>query len=655
VHDPNYASPEQLRGEAQSTATDIYSLGAVLYKLATGVALRDPNSGTPDAPAMPPRRVNPQVPRDLDFVVAKALRPEPEHRYASVDDFADDVRAVLERRPVQARGDDVWYRARRSARRYWMPLAAALLVTASLSTGLWMANRQRALAERRFIEVRQLSAKLFDIDARVAQLPGGSRTRQLIVDTALEYLRRVSADVRMDPGLRLELGTAYMRVARVQGVNISPNLGQTEQADQTAQRAEALIDSVLAVQPRNRTALLRAGQIAHDRMILAGDGHHEDDALRFANRSVERLDQYLRVGELNASSDRAEAQQVILALINVANRYMVATQFDRSLRTAGRAIDIANATNWPGQAGAALMIVALAHRGNGDLDQALAAVREGVRLLEPREGERSFGRMQAHALALIREGQILGEDDGISLNRPEEAVECLRRALKSSEDFARRDSSDFLSQNRIYSAEVKLAAILRHTEPARALELYDDALHRLSALQANGGTLRNEIAALAASTYPLRKLGRRAEAHRRLDTAFEHLRHVKQYPAAEIELGSPADDALRALAEYQADTGNVRRGAELYGELLGLILAGKPKPEALLEDAVEMSNIYGAAAALYRRAGQNDSAARLEARRLELWLQWNAKLPNNAFVRRQVEDARRLSRRGAAPSEIVPF
>src|SRR4029077_2567794 len=132
-----------------------------------------------------------------------------------------------------ARSGNAWYRTRKFLRRYWVPVAAAALVIASLSTGLYVANRERAVAQRRFLEVRQLANKLFDIDVQVAQLPGGSRTRQLIVDTSLEYLRRVTADVRMEPVLALELGTAYMRVARVQGVNISPNLGQTVQADET--------------------------------------------------------------------------------------------------------------------------------------------------------------------------------------------------------------------------------------------------------------------------------------------------------------------------------------------------------------------------------------------------------------------------------------
>ena len=76
---PDYASPEQMRGEAQSTATDVYSLGAVLYKLLTGVVPRERAGEIGNL-------VNAEIPTDLDFVVRKALRPEAEERYVSVDD-----------------------------------------------------------------------------------------------------------------------------------------------------------------------------------------------------------------------------------------------------------------------------------------------------------------------------------------------------------------------------------------------------------------------------------------------------------------------------------------------------------------------------------------------------------------------------------------
>jgi len=197
-------------------------------------------------------------------------------------------------------------------------------------------------------------------------------------DRLREYLKRVTAEVNLEPGLELELGTAYMRVARVQGVNISPNLGQTSQADAAEQKAQALIDSVLAHQPANRTALLRAGQIAHDRMILAGDAHREEEALRLAHVAVDRLDQYLRVTPLNAASNRADAQQVILALINIGNRYLKAGQSEEAIRICERAFRIARTTNWHTQAGAAGIVVAMAHRSRGELEEAVAAIRDQI-------------------------------------------------------------------------------------------------------------------------------------------------------------------------------------------------------------------------------------------------------------------------------------
>ena len=96
--------------------------GAVLYKLLTGVAPRENNGHGPDRqPADPAVSIRMCRPTWISCV-AKAMRPEPEDRYGSVDEFAADIRAALAWRPVQARGGDVWYRTRRHVRRYWIPL-----------------------------------------------------------------------------------------------------------------------------------------------------------------------------------------------------------------------------------------------------------------------------------------------------------------------------------------------------------------------------------------------------------------------------------------------------------------------------------------------------------------------------------------------------
>ena len=119
------------------------------------------------------------------------------------------------------------------------------------------------------------------------------------------------------------------------------------------------------------------------------------------------------------------------------------------------------------------------------------------------------------------------------------------------------------------------------------------------------------------------------------------MKQLKLYPAEEIELGSLADDSLRALAEYQAATGNVVGAAEICEKLLMLVLAGKTqsKPEAKLQDAVKLSNIYRQTADIYRRGHRPELAFGFESRRVALWRHWDAALPNNAFVFRKLEGA----------------
>jgi serine/threonine-protein kinase len=113
---PGYASPEQMRGEAHTTATDIFSLGAVLYRLLTGEMPPMMPSTTGEAPP-PPSRTKPEITRDVDCIVVKAMRTNPEDRYPSVDALAEDIRAFLDNRPVRARSGSGWYHTRKFLRR----------------------------------------------------------------------------------------------------------------------------------------------------------------------------------------------------------------------------------------------------------------------------------------------------------------------------------------------------------------------------------------------------------------------------------------------------------------------------------------------------------------------------------------------------------
>jgi hypothetical protein len=183
-----------------------------------------------------------------------------------------------------------------------------------------------------------------------------------------------------------------------------------------------------------------------------------------------------------------------------------------------------------------------------------------------------------------------------------------------------------------------MANILRHSDAPRALAIYDHVLRHMSEIKNNSSFRRYEVSLLAGSTYPLRRMGRAAEARQRLDLAFERLRQSKAYPAEKIKPASEPDTTLSALADYEADElHNFPRAIEIYTELLGKVFAYGMKPELYLADAVDASRLYAALEALYDRTGQRDLRSAFEARRLTLWRHWDSRLPNNNFVRRQLK------------------
>jgi serine/threonine-protein kinase len=664
---PEFAAPEQFTGEPVSIAADIYSLGVLLYVLLTGhhpagahtrspvelmkaIVETDPARpseavsrtrtarATLDAHARSRGTTRQKLRRalrgDLDTIVSKALKKEPGARYASVTAFADDLTRYLNHEPIRARADSAAYRAAKFVRRNRLPVAAAALVFVALGAGLYLVNRERTVAQRRFVEVRQLANKLFDIDAQVRQLPGSSKVRQMLVDTSLDYLRRLAPDAGGDLDLELEMGTAYMRVARVQGVPISANLGQSDAAEVNLQAADRLIATVLAAQPSNRTAILRAAQIAHDRMIVARLRGADAAAAGFAETADRRLRQYQETGPIA----HEEAEQVVIASMNVANRFINDGRLERGTAMARRTVDIANATGQPQQAGAASMVVSVGLRDQGDLEGARAAVADAVRLLEKAvAAEAAVGRRIVLSLALIREGQLLGDPGDINMGRPDEAIAPLERAFGIADAIAAQDPADFISRQRVSIAGLTLASILLDRDPARSAALCDGVLRRLAAIANNRNVTRLEIDALIQSTYPLERLGRLDEARHRLDDAFARLAQLKLFPAAHVAVGSSAAEALRARASLEVRHGRTSEALAICRQLLEFSAADSLDPVNLLADATELSRLDTFVADVHRRAGDAAGADALDARRLELWRGWERKLPGNSFVLRQLQ------------------
>ncbi len=352
---PDYASPEQVRCEAVGVATDVYSLGVILYELLAGrrpyrFARLDPLEiarviceQEPEPPSLAARRSSeggrgalpgvPSIDPDLDAIALMALRKEPERRYASVGELVDDLRRHLEGRPVRARPDSWGYRAGKLLRRRRGLVAAVAVVLLSVAAGalatLQQARRaeaERQRAERRFAEVRGLAnALLFDIYASVENLAGATPARELIVRQGLAYLDRLAGEAHDDAGLRHELARAYLHVGDVQGYPYDANLGDLPGALASYRKAVALLEELVAAgQADARADLLVGHERLGDALTASGEARAAaaqlrralelaeallaeapDDARRQRMVAVDRL----KVGEsLQALGDRAGAR-----------------------------------------------------------------------------------------------------------------------------------------------------------------------------------------------------------------------------------------------------------------------------------------------------------------------------------------------------------
>lgn len=641
---PNYASPEQVAGGTQTTATDIYSLGAILYKILTGRSPHESETGASRAMEVAAgtreirdaRRLNRKLPADLDYVLRKALRREPEQRYVAAEALADDVRASIDSRPVQARSGDSWYRTRKFLRRYWIPLAAAALVMTSLAAGLFVANRSRVVAERRFDQLRQLSNGVLDLDQAIRSLPNSISARQRLVTTSLAYLEGLAADARGDQDLTKEVARGYWRVALIQGVPTEVNLGQFGEAEKSLSKAEQLLEPVLASRPNDSGALSLAASVAEDRMILAESQRRNAEAQSFAQQAAGRLDALLRVGHASDS----EIQDAGVTYSNIALAEMNMHRYGEAVGYARKSIEIFRAVGAArNRVGQGLSVLASAYRFQGDLDGAVRAIEEALDLADQSGSSNITQRMFDAYGILLREGQILGEDGGVNAGRPADAIGPLQRAVDLSEEVARRDPKDFTSRSRVGTSARLLANIVRYRDPRRALTLYDLALKRLGEIPHNLKAQRDMAGTLADSSYVLLTLHRGMDAGRRVDQALTILTETKDYPASRVALDSDLYSVLSARGDYAAATGDPEHALGLYQQLLDAVMAAKPDAFDDLRDAPRLSRLYQRLAELERQTGNLAKSQDMAARRLDLWQQWDRKLPDNAFIRRQLDAA----------------
>jgi tetratricopeptide (TPR) repeat protein len=505
---PDFASPEQVRGAGITTATDVYSLGVVLYLLLTGqrpyraasrsahdvmkaicdtepdkpstAVIREEKSAAEPEPkaesaaaSLNPqrrelRRLGQLLKGDLDSVVLKALRKNPQDRYATVEQLSEDIRRNLDGLPVSARHGTAVYRMRKFAKRHAAGVAVgaaiAALLIASACISLWEAHQariQEARAERRFNDVRDLASSLvFDVHDAIQDLPGSTPARKLLIERGLKYLDGLSKESGNDVTLTRELAAAYERVGEVQGHFLQSNLGDSAQSLDSYRKALALRERLAAGpgEVSDQLALAGTQRMVANQLWATGDlrgaRDHIDRAISLAAalpqdmaELTEESKDYNLQAELLANTEMGGLADPAAALQSVRNEERVVAQM---MRLDPNNIDVQQRYQQ------SIVKLGDALQDAGDRLGALAAFEKALELarqLRQRNSTAKDARRVAVALnhvAVIQD--LLGDASGSLRN--------IRESLEIYRELAISDPKNELMQRGLALAQMNLGTQL---------------------------------------------------------------------------------------------------------------------------------------------------------------------------------------------------
>lgn len=535
---PEYASPEQVRGEPVSTATDVYSLGVILYEMLTGTKAQKIGDTSiaaiervicesmPTRPSIAAGETGPvpqrQLRGDLDNIILKALHKERDRRYASVDKLSEDLRNFLQGLPVLARPDSFGYRASKFFKRNRVTVALSAAVAATLIAGGFLQWRQAQANQRRFEQVRGLSkAFLFDFHDAVVNLPGGTKARQLIVEKGLEYLRVLAQDAASDNSLQKEIALGYERVGDVQGNPLGSNIGDTKGALASYREAVRLFEDVWKREGEplaGRQDLLRA----HNK--LAGILRNTNDT----SGAVEHYQRAIMHGEAYAKGTNGDADGLheLASAHDQLARASASVGLDSALASAQRAVQIREELTFMGvtnrqrlaQLGSSYATLGIVLSRKGKVEDALKAYQQNVGIQErlAKEMPDDAQRQRVLMIAQSHIGDTLGSQDGLHLGRTAEGAAAYSRVVEIARWLVSVDPLDkkarldlgfaLLRASTAYKTNKERDKALRSLEEAR--RLIDDLLKsdpENARLAENAAYLRYMLAddAMAREKWPL--------------------------------------------------------------------------------------------------------------------------------------------------------
>jgi tetratricopeptide (TPR) repeat protein len=338
---PSYMAPEQAAGKPGTitAAVDVYGLGAILYEALTGrppfmsetammtlfhVQLQEP---------VPPRRLQPTVPRDLDTICLKCLRKEPGRRYATAQLLADDLRRFRAGESIRARPVGTGERVVRWCRR--KPIVAGLLAAlalvflAGLAGVLWQwhraeqnatafqaqrdtARRQKDRAEHHLRTVRERVEKLSRLGRDQLECPGQYQTGKAVLEEALAFYQALLPEEGADPGVRWEAAQLYSQVG-----SIEHTLGHWGKALEAYRMQTALLNGLLTEEPGNRKYLYQLATSYRVQGNVLRDLDRVGEAREAYDQAVRFYEQFLR----EAPDDREAPVKLANTLVNKATLY----------------------------------------------------------------------------------------------------------------------------------------------------------------------------------------------------------------------------------------------------------------------------------------------------------------------------------------------
>ncbi len=326
---PAYASPEQIKNEPITTASDVYSLGVVLYRLLTGespyraktthpldiaraIVETDPirpsdvtRTGTSDdqRSTVGTSRSNRALRGDLDNIVLKAMHKDPSRRYASAEQLSEDIGRFLAHTPVIARPNTLAYRMQRFIQRNRWSATFASVAVVGLLAGIAATSHQAAIArdalarmesqrlraERHFASVRSIAKDtIFAVNTDLRKIPGTLEVRSKTLDRAVQYLNELTLDGQsVSPALLAEAGAGWRELAHATGALEEAGLGQLKKSVEYSFKGIELLGRALRAEPTNAAF---ASQLVHALRIVGSDlgtGGDLDESKLWLQRAVD--------------------------------------------------------------------------------------------------------------------------------------------------------------------------------------------------------------------------------------------------------------------------------------------------------------------------------------------------------------------------------